>query len=50
MLGAIGVFLCGAPFRGTPFLRAPHSPFLQKPQVCGKWSALAQKRGFRTRS
>jgi len=25
-----GVFLCGALFRSTPILRAPHSPFLQK--------------------
>ena len=30
MLGTTGVFLCGAPFQSTPFLCAPHSPFLHK--------------------
>ena len=30
-------------------LIAPHSPFLRKPQVCGKSSALSEKRGFRMR-
>ena len=41
---AAEVFLCGAHFRGTQPIRAPHSPFLQEPY--GKWGARAQKRGF----
>ena len=36
-------------FRAHHYQNAAASPFLQKPQVCGKWSALTERRGFRTR-
>ncbi len=35
--------------RGTPLINAANSLFPQKPQVCGQWGALCQKRGFGTR-
>ncbi len=45
-----GVFLGSAPFQGTLIIKcAQPSPFLQEPQVCGKWGALTERRGFRTR-
>ena len=45
-----GVFLGSAPFQGTLIIkRAQPSPFLQEPQVCGKWGALTERRGFRPR-
>ena len=35
---------------GHTFIKMPRlSPFLQKPQVCGKWGALTERRGFRPR-
>ena len=40
--------LCGI-FQGTPLINAANSLFPQKPQVCGQWGALCQKRGFGTR-
>ena len=45
-----GVFLAAAYFRAHLYQNAAASPFLREPQVCGKWGALTERRGFRTRS
>ena len=44
-----GVFLAAAYFRAHLYQNAAASPFLREPQVCGKWGALTERRGFRTR-
>ena len=43
------VFLAAALLGARRRKRAAASPFLRKPQVCGQWGALCQKRGFGTR-
>ena len=35
--------------RALVYKRRANSPFLRKPQVCGKLCALTERRGFRTR-
>ena len=42
-----GAALCGALFEGTPYHARRIHPL--RPQVCGKLSALFEKRGFQTR-
>ena len=42
-----GAALCGALFEGTPNDARRIHPL--RPQVCGKLSALFEKRGFQTR-
>ena len=42
-----GAALCGALFEGTPYYARRIHPL--RPQVCGKSSALFEKRGFQTR-
>ena len=37
-------------FRAHLYQNAAASPFLREPQVCGKWGALTERRGFRMRS